>query len=127
MKEKMTKVKEEFAVARGRDLETGLPKSIKLSSSEVREALAPTVRKIVDAIQETIEETPPELVSDIMEKGILMAGGGSLLKRIDELIAEETKMNVWIADDPLTCVVKGCGKLLEKPGLLKKVRVTKGL
>ena len=119
--------KEKFHVIRGRDLESGLPKSVKLSSSEVREALSPTIREIVGNIVETLEETPPELVSDIMEKGIVMAGGGSLLPGIDQLVSEETKMPVWIADDPITCVVRGCGKALEDPGLLKKIKVTKGL
>lgn len=119
--------KEGYAVVRGRDLETGLPKSVKLSSSEVREALAPTLQEMINAISETIEETPPELVSDIMKRGIIMAGGGSLLKGIDKKISEETKMNVYIAEDAITCVVRGCGKLLENSRLLGKIRVTKGL
>lgn len=123
----MAQKKELYFVGRGRDLETGLPKSVKFSSSEIREALGPTLQEIITAISDTIEETPPELISDIMEKGIIMAGGGSLLKGIDKKIEEETKMNVWIADDPMTCVVKGCGKVLEDKSLLKKIQVTKGL
>ncbi|MGB6839324.1 MAG: rod shape-determining protein [Microgenomates group bacterium] len=119
--------KEKFHVVRGRDLESGLPKSIKLSSSEVREALAPIVQEIIGNIIETLEETPPELISDIMEKGIAMAGGGSLLPGIDKIVSEETKMPVWIADDPMTCVVRGCGKVLEDTSLLRKIKVTKGL
>jgi rod shape-determining protein MreB len=119
--------KDKVAVVRGRDLETGLPKSVKLASSEIREALAPTIQEIIGNISDTLEETPPELISDIMERGIVMAGGGSLLPGIDSLIAEATKMPVWIADDPLTCVVRGCGKLLEDDRLLAKVRVTRGL
>ena len=119
--------KEKYHVIRGRDLESGLPKSVKLSSSEVRESLAPIVREIIGNIVEALEETPPELVSDIMEKGIIMAGGGSLLPGIDKVVSEETKMPVWIAEDPITCVVRGCGKVLENPGLLKKIKVTKGL
>ena len=122
-----TSGKEKYFVVRGRDLESGLPKSVKLSSSEVREALAPTNQEIITNITDTLEETPPELVSDIMERGIVMAGGGSLLPGIDKLVAEETKMPVWIAEDPLTCVVRGCGKVLESPSLLKKIKVTKGL
>ena len=118
---------EKYFVVRGRDLEVGLPKSIKLSSSEIREALAPVVQEIVGNIVETLEETPPELVSDIMERGIVMAGGGSLLPGIDEFIAEATKMPTYIADDPLTCVVRGCGKILEDISLLKRIRMTKGL
>lgn len=119
--------KEKFHVVRGRNLESGLPKSIKLSSTEVREALAPNIREIVGNIAETLEETPPELISDIMKKGIVMAGGGSLLSGIDKIISEETKMPVWIADDPLSCVVRGCGKVLEEISLLRKIKVTKGL
>lgn len=119
--------KETFSVIRGRDLETGLPKSVKLSSSEVREALGPIIQEIVGNIKDTIEESPPELVSDIMEKGIYLAGGGSLIRGIDGMITEVTKMPVHIAEDPLTCVVRGCGKLLENDRLLKKIKVTKGL
>jgi rod shape-determining protein MreB len=118
---------EKFHVVRGRDLESGLPKSIKLSSSEIREALAPIVQEIIGNIAETLEETPPELISDIMEKGIIMAGGGSLLLGIDKKVAEEIRMPVWIADDPITCVVRGCGKLLEDTSLLRKIKITKGL
>ena len=118
--------KERFEVVRGRDLESGLPKSIKLSSGEIREALAPVMQEIIGNIAETLEETPPELVSDIMERGIVMAGGGSLLPGLDKMVEEATKMPVWVAEDPLTCVVRGCGKLLENPLLLKKIRVSKG-
>lgn len=119
--------KEKFAVVRGRDLENGLPKSVKLSSNEIREALSGTIHEIVNNITETLEETPPELISDIMERGIVLAGGGALLPGIDQVLAEATKMPVWIAEEPLTCVVRGCGRLLEDPRLLAKVRVTKGL
>ena len=115
---------ERFTVVRGRDLENGLPKSIKLSGSEIREALSPTVAEIINAISETIEETPPELVADIMEHGIVMAGGGSLLHGIDKKVAEETKIKASVAEDPLSCVVRGCGKVLEERDLLHKIRVT---
>ncbi|MGD8744224.1 MAG: rod shape-determining protein [Candidatus Woesebacteria bacterium] len=121
------KKKEEYYIVRGRDLETGLPKSIKLSSSEIREALAPTIQKIISSISDTLEETPPELVSDIMEKGIVMAGGGSLIPGIDKLVSESTKMPVNIAEDSITCVVRGCGILLEDQKLLDKIRLTRGL
>lgn len=120
------KEEEQFATVRGRDLETGLPKSVELSGSEVKEALSPIINKIVEDIRDTIEETPPELVSDIMEHGITLAGGGSLLDGIDELIAKETKMPVIIAEDALSCVVKGAGKMLEDPELLHTIRVTNG-
>ncbi len=119
--------KEKFTVVRGRDLEAGLPKSIKLTSGEIQEALGPIIQEIIANIVDTLEETPPELTSDIMERGLILAGGGSLIDGIDKAISEATKMPVWIAEDPLTCVVRGCGILLENPALLKKVRVTKGL
>ncbi len=118
--------KEKFTVVRGRDLETGLPKSIKLSSQEIKEALSPIVNEIVSNIQDTLEEAPPELISDIMERGIVMAGGGSLLAGIDRQVAETTKMPVFVAEDPLTCVVRGCGKLLTDPTLLKRIKITSG-
>ncbi|QQS39432.1 rod shape-determining protein [Candidatus Woesebacteria bacterium] len=120
-----TQVKKElFSVVRGRDLETGLPKSVKLSSTEVREALAPIVREIVKSISNTLEETPPELVSDIMKRGIIIAGGGALLTGIDEVISEQTKMPAFIADDPLTAVVRGCGAILNDIGLLGRINMT---
>jgi rod shape-determining protein MreB and related proteins len=112
--------KEKYYVVRGRDLESGLPKSVKLSSSEIREALAPTIQEIISHVVDTLEETPPELLGDIMEKGIVMAGGGSLLAGIDEVVSEKTKMPVRIADDPLTCVVRGCGKVFEDMSLLNR-------
>jgi len=110
-------------VVRGRDIETGLPRSIRVSESEVREALAPVIQEIVEAIAETMEETPPELVGDILEHGIVLAGGGSLIRGIDKLIATETKMPVWITEDPQTAVVRGCGKLLDDADLLRRVKV----
>jgi rod shape-determining protein MreB len=120
-------IKEKFTVVRGRDLETGLPKSIKLSSDEIREALAPVVNIIIENIKDTLEEAPPELVSDVMEKGIVVTGGGSMLAGLDKAITEFTKMPVVLADDPLSSVVKGCGILLENEHLLKKIKVTSGL
>ena len=108
---------------RGRDIEIGLPKSLRLSEAEVREAVSPVVHEIIEAISETIEETPPELIGDIMEHGIVLAGGGSQLRGIDKLIAMELKMPVWITDDPQTAVVRGCGKLLDDPVLLAKVKI----
>jgi len=123
----LSTTKEKFVVVRGRDLESGLPKSIKLTSSEIREALSPIIQEIISNIIDTLEETPPELISDIMERGIILTGGGALLPGIDKIILDATKMPVWVADDPLTCVVRGCGKLLEEPRLLAKIQITKGL
>jgi len=116
-----------YMVVRGRDLETGLPRSIKVSSDEIREALMPVFREITGATADLIEETPPELVADILERGIVMAGGGSMIAGMDRLMSEETRMPVFIADDPMTAVVRGCGKVLEDENLLKRVRVVGGL
>lgn len=118
-----TEKQEKQTVVRGRDIETGLPRSVRLSEAEIREAIAPVVSEIIDGIRETIEETPPELIGDIMEHGIVLAGGGALLRGIDKLIATEMKMPVWITDDPQTAVVRGCGKLLDDPVLLAKVKI----
>ena len=114
-------------VARGRDLETGLPKSIKFTSTEIREALADVVQQIVFNISELIEETPPELVSDLIKHGLTMTGGGGLLRGLPELVAEKIKMPVWLADRAQETVVRGCAMVLEKPELLKRVRVVGGL
>ncbi len=114
-------------VIRGRDLATGLPKSLKLTASEVREALSPVVTQILGAIQEVLEETPPELLTDIVERGIFLAGGGALLRGLDKRIAEESKIPVYVADDPLTTVARGCGEVLNNLDLLSKVKVTGGL
>jgi len=109
---------------RGRDLLTGLPKEVIVNSDDIREALRRSVKILVNAVRSTIEESPPELVADIMEKGIILAGGGSLLRGLDRLIAQETLMPVKVADDPLTAVVRGCGVVLEDIGALKNVLVT---
>ena len=119
--------KEKMMVVRGRDLESGLPRSLKITSGEIREALMPTLREITGAVGELIEETPPELVSDILERGIVMAGGGSLVAGMDKLMSEETRMPVYIVDDPMTAVVRGCGKVLDDLKLLQRVKVVGGL
>lgn len=110
-------------VVRGRDLQNGLPRSLKIKSVEVREALGPTLQQIVRAIMDVLEETPPELISDILQRGITMAGGGSLIRGLDKMVSEATKMPVWVTDDPMTAVARGCGKLLTDERLLKKVKV----
>jgi rod shape-determining protein MreB len=114
-------------VIRGRDLETGLPKSIKIGTAEVREAVAPVVRQIVDTVSGVLEETPPELVADIVARGVTLCGGGAQLTGLDKLLAEEIRMPVWLADDPATAVVRGCARVLEDEKLLKKVKLTGGL
>jgi len=119
-----TQKEEKFAVVRGRDLETGLPKSLKVSSEEVREAISPVVQEIVSHIKDSLEEAPPELISDILEDGIVMAGGGSLIPGMAKVIKEATKTKVIIAEDAITCVARGCGALLSNRSLLKRVNVT---
>lgn len=99
---------------RGRDLLTGLPKTITVSSLEIAEALSEPIANIVESVKLTLEKTPPELAADILDKGIVMAGGGALLRGIDRLLAEETGMPVQIAENPLSCVARGTGIALEK-------------
>jgi len=111
-------------VMRGRDMITGLPKAIVVNDDQIRTALQKSVFAIVEAVKMTIEETPPELVSDVMERGIILAGGGALLRGLDRLIAENTRMQVNLANDPLTCVVRGCGLILEDLDSLRQVLVS---
>jgi len=106
---------------RGRDLINGLPRAVTINDSQVREAIQKTINQIIENIKITLETTPPELVSDIYEHGIVLAGGGALLRGIDKEIAQATKIPVRIADDPLTCVVRGTGMLLADDELLSKV------
>lgn len=108
---------------RGRDLTNGLPRNIIISSSQIEQAIKESVMKIVDIVKVTLEKTPPELASDIMEKGIVLAGGGALIKNLDKLLSEKTGMPVYIAEDPLDCVVKGTGKTLEDLERLKTVLI----
>jgi len=115
---------EKTYMLRGRNLITGLPESIEVSSVEIREALAGPLNQIVDTLKTTIDETPPELVSDLMEYGIALAGGGALLGGIAERLSQETKMRVYAAEDPITCVVRGAGHVLEELDTLHKVATT---
>jgi rod shape-determining protein MreB len=99
---------------KGRDLIGGIPKTIKITSTEVREALQEPVNQIAEALRSSLEQTPPELASDIVDRGILMTGGGSLLKGLDILLREHTNLQLTVADDALLCVVLGCGRILDK-------------
>lgn len=117
-------IEEEDAEIRGRDLLTGLPKNVILSSEEIRSAMEEPLSAIFTAIKTTFEKTPPELSSDIMDRGVVLAGGGSLLKGLDERLRQETGMPIHIANDPLSCVAIGSGKALEEIDVLKKVLIS---
>ncbi len=108
---------------RGRDLSTGFPKNIVVTSSQIEEAMQNSINEIVEVVKTTLEKTPPELASDIVEKGIVLAGGGALIKNIDKLISQKTEMPVYIAENPLECVVRGTGKTLEDLERLKSVLI----
>lgn len=108
---------------RGRDLANGLPRNVVITSVQIEEAIKESIGKIVDIVKVTLEKTPPELASDIMEKGIVLAGGGALIKNLDKLLSIETGMPVYIAEEPLDCVVRGTGKTLEDLERLKSVLI----
>ena len=108
---------------RGRDLTDGLPRNIKVTSTQMEEAIRESIGKIVEIVKLTLEKTPPELASDIMEKGIVLAGGGALIQNLDKLLSIETGMPVYVAEEPLDCVVRGTGKTLEDIERLKTVLV----
>ena len=102
---------------RGRDLITGLPKNVDISAAHIREALSESVQLVIDAIKQTLEDTPPELAADIIDHGITLTGGGALLRGLDKLVNKVTGMPVHVAEDPLDCVALGTGKSLENPVL----------
>ncbi len=106
---------------RGRNLVTGLPDSVEVSSIEIREALSGSVSRIVEAVRDTLDETPPELISDLMEQGVCLAGGGALLQGLADRLTEETKMHCYVAEDSMTCVARGAGRVLEELDRLEKL------
>lgn len=108
---------------RGRDLTTGLPQNVVVTSTQIGEAMKESINEIVECVKSTLEKTPPELASDIIEKGIVLAGGGALIKNLDKLLSQKTGMPVYVAEDPLDCVVKGTGKTLEDLERLKSVLI----
>jgi rod shape-determining protein MreB len=117
---------EMYAEIRGRDIVTGLPKTITVSSIEIREAIEESLATIVDAVKTTLDQTPPELAADIMDRGIVLAGGGALLRGLDRRIASETGMPIAIADDPLYAVARGSGQALEEFEVLRSVLFSSG-
>ena len=114
---------EKTMVMRGRNVVNGLPEAVEISSVEVREAMSGAIDTVLAAIKEALDSTPPELVADLMETGICMAGGGSQLKGLIERVSEETNMHAWLADDSMTCVARGAGRVLEELDLLRRVLV----
>ena len=108
---------------KGRDLVAGVPKTVELSDEEIRDSLLEPINQIVEAVRVALERTPPELASDIVDKGIVLAGGGALLRNLDVLLREETGLPVMVADDPLTAVVMGAGKALDELSLLREVAI----
>lgn len=116
----LPQVKEEYMDVRGRDLTGGLPRTVRISSNEVTEAIQDELREIINAIKKVLQETPPELASDIMDKGMVLSGGGSLIKNLDQLITKTIGVPSYVADDPLFCVIKGIGIALENLDLYKR-------
>jgi rod shape-determining protein MreB len=114
------------AEVRGRDMLTGLPKTVVISSEEVRHALEDPMGQIIDAIRQTLDKTPPELAADIMDRGVMLAGGGALLTGLDERLRQETQMPVHVADSPLTCVAVGSGKSLEEFEVIHRTQRGRG-
>jgi rod shape-determining protein MreB and related proteins len=113
--------KEDSMEVKGRDLIAGVPKTMKVSSAQIREAVSEPVTQIVEAVRQALEQTPPELASDILDRGIIMTGGGALLRGLDKRLRQETNLPVIVADDPLTCVVRGAGRCLENLPQYSKV------
>lgn len=114
---------EKTITIRGRNLVTGLPESLEVSSIEIREALSPSVQAIIDTLKETLDESPPEIIADLMETGVCMAGGGSQLQGLTERLSDELRVRVWLAEDSMTCVARGAGRILEDLENLKRFLV----
>jgi rod shape-determining protein MreB len=121
----LSKREEEFVEIRGRDLISGLPRNIKVSSNETAEAVSDPLTEIIQAIKAVLRDTPPELSADIMDKGMVLSGGGALLKNIDEMIARATGVPCFLAEEPLLCVAKGTGVVLENLEIYKKSVMSK--
>ena len=114
---------EKTMLVRGRNLVNGLPEGLEISSIEIREAIAGSVQTIIDTIRDAIDEAPPEIVADLMDTGVCLAGGGALLQGLDERLADELHIRVWVAEDPMTCVARGAGRILENLEAQKRLLV----
>ena len=118
-------VEEDFMEVRGRDLVSGLPKTIKISSNEITEAIQDELGEIIRTVKNVLQETPPELSSDVIDRGMVLSGGGALLKNLDKLLSQSTGVPCYIADDPLLCVVKGTGSVLDNLDMYKRSIISK--
>ena len=114
---------EKTMLVRGRNLITGLPEAIEVSSVEIREAIAGSLQTIIDTIKDALDEAPPEIISDLMDAGICLAGGGSQLQALDKRLIEELHIRVWVAEDPMSCVARGAGMILENYDVYKRLLV----
>jgi len=114
---------EKSMMIRGRNLITGLPETLEITSVEIREAISNSVQTIIETIRDALDEAPPEIISDLMESGICMAGGGALLQAFDKRLAEELHIRCWVAEDPMSCVARGAGMILEHYDVLKRFLV----
>jgi rod shape-determining protein MreB len=110
---------EKTVLMRGRNLVTGLPESVEVSSVEIREAIAVSVNTIIDTVKDAMDETPPEIIADLMDAGVCLSGGGGMLQGLDRRLSEELKIRVWVAEDPMSCVARGAGLVLEDYDNLK--------
>ena len=113
-------LKDEYMEVRGRDLIAGLPKTIRVSANEITEAIQDELREIINAIKKVLQETPPELAADVIDKGMILSGGGALLRHLDQLISKTTGVPCYVADEPLLCVAKGTGIALENLDMYKR-------
>ncbi len=114
---------EKTMVLRGRNLVTGLPDAVEVSSVEIREAIAGSIQTIIDTVKDALDEAPPEIISDLMETGVCLAGGGALVQALDRRLSDELRVRVWVAEDPMSCVARGAGMILEDLEALKRLLV----
>jgi rod shape-determining protein MreB len=117
---------EKTMTLRGRNLITGLPEAIEISSVEVREAISNSVRTIIEVIRDALDEAPPEIIADLMDEGICLAGGGALLQGLNDRLTDELQIRTWVAEDPMSCVARGAGISIENIKLWKRLYVGLG-
>jgi rod shape-determining protein MreB len=114
---------EKTMLLRGRNLVSGLPEGVEVSSVEIREAISGSVQTVIDTIRDALDEAPPEIIADLMDSGICLAGGGALLQALDRRLTDEVRIRVWVAEDPMSCVARGAGMILEDYDSLQRLLV----